>query len=241
MNDKEHYAELMLKNKALVKETINAKLSGLPESEKVDVLFEELSNILSLQNTRLDVMEKVIAREFDINNKDKELMALAVLPQEKIIELKLDHELHWFAAEIADNMNLYPIEQIGHKAIRWTGPDVSTKFNIPQLSGNKFVLQIGIEAVIESEYLRQIKTIVNGKVIKNKLKYIEGKNYIIASYTTQHKDKYTEIELIVPETKSPLQLGASDDNRLLGFAISDLHVIQKPSSVSRLRNKIKST
>ena len=153
MNDKEYYTNLTLQNKNAIKDSINNKINHLPESSKVDVLIEELFNVISLHGTRLDIVEAIIAKEFSLDKAENQLEQLEALPAEIVVIKSVDKELHWSAIELPENDNIHPIEYAGEKAICWTGADKSTFIDTPHLQGQRFVLQLGIEAVIESELL----------------------------------------------------------------------------------------
>jgi hypothetical protein len=239
MNDKEYFENLSLQNKNAIKEAINNKINQLPESSKIEVLVEELSNIISEHGTRLDVIEAIIAKEFNLDKKEKEIMQLEALPAEVIVTQTFEKELHWTAIDLPENDNIHPIEYSGDKPICWTGADTSTFIHTPRLQGQRFVLQLGIEAVIESELLSDITVRCNGRLLKSKVKYMSGLNFIVAPFKVKRNElDGARIEVTITKTASPSELGLSEDLRLLGFAISELHIIPRPSAVYRIKNKL---
>lgn len=242
MNDKEYYKNLTLKNKSSIKASITEKIENLPDSEKLEVLIEELSTVVSLHATRLDVIEAIIAKEFSLDKQEKEEMQIEALPalSANVIEVKkFDKELHWSASDLPENDNLHPVEFNGDKVICWTGADKSTFIHTPRLQGSRFVLQLGIGAVIESDLLKSIEVRCNGRLVKSKVKYLSGQNFIVSPFKVGRNEiDGARLEIKIAKTASPIELGLSQDTRVLGFAISELNIIQRPSAVYRLKNKL---
>ena len=68
---------------------------------------------------------------------------------------------------------------------------------------------------------------------------MSGQNFIIAPFKVKKSETDgARLEVKISKTASPSQLGLSEDMRILGFAISELNIIPRPSAIHRIKNKL---
>ena len=149
--------------------------------------------------------------------------------------------LRFAASQLVGNKNLFPVNTSANGvSYRWSGSDPETRFEFPLDRSNKLGMQIRIFALIKSEYLKQLKVLIDGHHIKHRISTQEGPIFVVScTLPSSDKASHTAIKIVLPGTYSPIELGESQDERKLGIAINEFRFSKPESGFTHLLKRLR--
>ena len=217
--------------KARIRQRISE--AGLADST-ADSIIRELTNELGQLSVKVKLTEKAI-RKIRPGKKQKSRMAT---PKSK--PNSSTARSRFGADRLAYNRNLLPIESSADGIpYLWSGADPEIEFLFSLDRSKKLGMQIRLYALIKPEYSKQLKVFVDGEHIKHRFSENEGLYVLSCNLPPSYKTGQTDIEIILPATHSPKDLGSSNDERKLGLAITDISFGKTESGFSHLLKRLK--
>lgn len=125
--------------------------------------------------------------------------------------------------ELHFSPNLLPLEYAPDGAsFRWSGasPSMKAEFDLDRTTDLEF--QIRLYTLIKPEFGKNLRMSFDGRQVNHK-SYRKGHSLVV--YCPLKKSSggnKTSLEIMLPSTHSPLELGVSQDDRKLGIAISEV-------------------
>ncbi len=200
---------------------------------------DDLVKELAKTNARLNVIETFLVQEFELEGENCSNFVSTQISREKKEIFEYPKSYHLLAEDFPPTHNVHMLERDAGGGFRWTGEGTTTVIELSIGLLGKKTLQLGFVSIIKKEYIKKIVLRINGKIIKYRIRFINGHNYLVAPFEveTLESRNILQLEISIPETHSPAALGISDDTRKLGIAISDIHFIPTLSVVERLKRK----
>lgn len=122
---------------------------------------------------------------------------------------------------------------------RWSGPSERPRFAIPLVHRNRVEIKLYVSEFITDRVRESLTIRVNGHRIKHVTRATqEGSRYQITFIAKLNRARGSVLELDMPETVSPEELGQSQDSRKLGLCLTKIEV--SPVSGSTAQTKFRS-
>lgn len=157
------------------------------------------------------------------------------------VEANVDRIAQKFSVDhLSDNKNLLPIEYSGDGTrYAWSDSTPEILFSFPLDRGKPLGMQICLFALIKPEYSKLLKVLVDKKHIKHNFSLDEGQFLLSCNIPPSPKTGLTDVEIILPATHSPKDLGTSNDIRRLGIAFTEIRFGNPVSRFSHLLKRLK--
>jgi len=199
-----------------------------------DSIIRELSNELGQLSVKVRLTEKAI-RKIRPGRKQKSKVAPT-----KSETNSSGATMRFGTDRLAYNRNLLPIEYSADGiSYLWSGSDPEIKFLFSLNRSERLGMQIRLFALIKPEYSKQLKVLVDGIHIKHRFSVNEGLFVLSCNLPPSSRTSQTDIEIILPATHSPKELGTSNDERKLGLAIMDISFGKTQSGLVHLLKRLK--
>jgi hypothetical protein len=130
--------------------------------------------------------------------------------------------------------NLYELEMYGGRQFCWSGTDNVLDFVIPVKRNRATELTLDIIAVMKPEFIQQMTISVDGNLLKHKAREVDGVIQVFARLPKQSTNRPTVIQLVLPTTVSPSELGTGNDMREMGIALASIAIKPVAGRFSRL-------
>jgi hypothetical protein len=122
----------------------------------------------------------------------------------------------------------------------WTAADPEIQMSFPLSRRTRLEMQIRLYALIRPKFSKQLKLLIDGSLVKHKFKrhgsFYTASCELPASDTANRVD----VKIVLPDTFSPEELGASNDTRKLGVAISEIRFIEPSDRGGKRLERFKS-
>ncbi|MEM1432615.1 MAG: hypothetical protein AAGG11_01020 [Pseudomonadota bacterium] len=178
---------------------------------QIESLIEEVSDSIGRLGARMQIMETVLANW----TAQSEVLRSAPAPAALLDSLHQTAE-HW-----DDSPNLQALEfDDQSRPFRWSGAQRTVRFKLPVDRSRDRGIRIIVVALIKQEYLRALQLLVDGAPIEYQLQYVDGTNQLLGKVPQADTTTTTCLDIVLPATHSPHELGVSKDKRKLGIALS---------------------
>jgi hypothetical protein len=225
MPDQEQNYYIALQQQKLneVSSRMSDLLSKSEQDEPVEKLQDVTIKLLAEMSTRISVIEQLLIEEG--RSSPTNLPSSNKVP--RIIDLK--------ARDMVSIENLLPVEIADHREFRWSGEDKNITFpvNIDRSIHQEIIFTL--VAVVKPQLLEELTVEVDGKQCNHFLREVDSTLQLVAVVKKAPSQKTTIIEIKLPNTYSPFELGESGDNRKLGLAIYSLEVRPIENIVTNLK------
>jgi hypothetical protein len=182
---------------------------GLPD------LLKQVSQSTARLSTRLKIIEQAIQSELD--------SAPELLDEVRIT-----------AEQLANGHNTYLLDKDARDIYHcWTGPARRNSVEIPVARSAPREVRICFIAIIKPEFVKQIEVRADGQALKTRLKFDGTFHNLYCPLAASDTLQSTLLELAVPATFSPQELGHSEDRRKLGLALCSIEA-GEPLGLGRL-------
>ena len=214
---------------ALVKDESNSLhgriLAAIEASPNPYEHLKAITNVLvehqAMLSARITLLERALSTESWIEETDRIL-------QHPIAEYNFapQPEVEVLAKDFKGYGNVYELEHTSDGLpYVWFGPAPELVLDVPVLRDEPKVFRLGfISTLLTEDLLKTIEIIVDGKKCQVDFDFDGSTRGIWCLLPTQEKSKASRIEVKLPQTVSPADLGKSDDKRKLGLAISGYKV-----------------
>ncbi len=141
---------------------------------------------------------------------------------------------------LAYNKNLLPLESSGDGTnYLWSGADPEIQFLFPLNRSKTLGMRIRLFALIKSEYSRQLKILVDGVHTEHQFSVSDGLYVLSCNLPPASDRNETEVQIVLPATHSPRDLGNSNDERKLGLAIADVSFGRPEGGLTQILRRLK--
>jgi hypothetical protein len=186
-------------------------------------LAEECASCLSEIGTRVQIIEELLMAESRVNSND--VVSSAASEWQDTVKL--------MAKDMQHITNLHELELHGGHQFCWSGADSSISFVMPVKRNRVAELTLDIVAVMKPEFVQEMTINVDGSQIKHKSRNVDGVIKVFARLPKQSNTTLTTIQIVLPTTVSPLELGSSNDMRKMGIALASIGINPVASRFAR--------
>ncbi|NQZ04536.1 hypothetical protein [Idiomarina sp.] len=187
----------------------------------LEIVIEHFSHSLARLQVGARTLETIAASEL-LNNSVPDSVSD---PSSNDNILKLRESLSMDAGNFSENQNFYPLEKTkNEQPYRWTGPEARNVFSLAVDRSKERTVKLRLFNSVEPELLKELEVIVDGEVCEHKLNYDKSIIVITGMLKPVKKFDATQVELKLPRTHSPQELGSGNDMRKLGVAFHAIEV-----------------
>ena len=185
------------------------------------IVIEHFSHSLARLQVGARTLETIAASEL-LNNSVPDSVSD---PSSNDNILKLRESLSMDAGNFSENQNFYPLEKTkNEQPYRWTGPEARNVFSLAVDRSKERTFRLSLFNSVEPALLKELAIIVDGETSEHKLSYDNNVIVITGMLQPMKKVDATQVELRLPRTYSPQELGKGNDMRKLGVAFHAIEI-----------------
>ena len=222
--EKSYFEEIRSSQLNYYRMRLNAVVSELDNKD----MAEECASCLSELGTRMQIIEALLVAESRVTSND---IVSSVLSE-------WQDSVTLIAKDMKNIANLKELELHAGHQFCWSGADKTLDFVILVKRNRVTELTLDIVAVMKPEFLKQMTIIVDGVLLKHKVREVNKVSQVFARLPKQSTNIPTTIRIVLPATVSPSELGTSNDMRKMGIALASIGIQPVVSLFTRLRGKL---
>lgn len=214
---------------------IRSRIAETDLSENVaDAIIDEVSSQLGQLSANVKLTDKAIR---SINPERNQNLAVASSKRESGSNVT---GVQFSARQLAGNKNLLPMEHSrSGVSYVWSAADPETQFVFSLDRSKVLGMQLRLFALVKPEFLKQLKVFIDGSHIRHRFHVDKGLYVVSCNLPPSSKASQTHIRILLPATHSPVDLGISQDVRMLGIAISEIRFGQAESGFTHILRRLK--